>query len=93
MSSKWKEIIIKFALRKEIQAPTKLHKSHIIYKRSECDDLFSILNEYTMENILIYLKLNDLISVSKTSKKLLEHVKSFALHYVFSYSRMTILYE
>lgn len=52
------------------------------------DDMFSTMNDDIMENILIYLKLSDLISLSETSKEILHRVQTFALHYVSSHSRM-----
>ena len=52
------------------------------------DDVLSAANEVLMENILMHLELKDLLVLSMTSKKMKEHVRLFALHYVLSYSRM-----
>lgn len=57
------------------------------------DDVLSTTNDVIMENILMHLDVKDLSSLCKTSKKMKEHVQSFALHYVLSYSRMQNLHK
>ena len=93
MGFKWKEIIIKFALKRDIPSTTttERRKEKYLYKTNECEDLFSRLNEYVLESVFMYLRLNDLISLSFTSKTMFENVKSFALHYILSHSRIDIL--
>ena len=57
------------------------------------DDVLSIIQEELMERILIYMEFKDLLSLTRTSKKLRDHVQIFCYHYVLSHSKMEKLNE
>ena len=57
-------------------------------KLSDGDDRISPMNELAFENVCSELSLSDLVSLSKTSIKMLQKVQSFSLHYILSGSRM-----
>ena len=100
MSKKWKEIVIRFALRrkplkgdnndKNNNVDKKLNEEYDIKKESNDLTITNIfkLDEYAFEIIFKYLSLNDLRSLSKTCKIIEETVKRFSMHYLFSYSNM-----